>query len=115
MSKHKIKLTKEYVKNISNDTNKVVYDNEYVMNYLKSKYSVQTFFCTYMQPEQEYLYEIIINGNIIVNLEFNTQTKEILCISEVSITEYLNTINNEQEKKFLLLVSEIARESVAIS
>lgn len=97
MNKHKTELTKQNVQEILINNNKVLFENKYIINFLKKR-SIKTFFCIYMLPDQEYLYEIVINGGVILNLEFNTQTKEVLCTSEVRITDYLDTINNGQEK-----------------
>lgn len=109
MSKHK-ELTKKEIQENLHHANKILFENEHIINFLKRKFHIETLFCLYMQPEQEYLYEILVNGDIIINLEFNTQTKEVFCVSEENFTEYLNNINNRQERNFLLLVREIAYE-----
>ena len=110
MNKYKTKLTKKDIQENLYHANQILFENEYVVNFLKRKFHVETLCCLYMQPEQEYLYEILVNGDTIINIEFDTQTKEVFCVSEVNFTEYLNNINNRQEKKFLLLVREIAHE-----
>lgn len=112
MRNNKIALTKEYVQDILKSTNNVLMDNKYVVDFLYKKYKTNNIFCMHMLPEQEYLYEILINGNLIIHLEFNTQSKDIILTSEISIENYLNEIDDEQEKVFLLFASEIAQQTI---
>ena len=61
-----------------------------------------------MLPEEEDIYEILVNGTKIVNLEFNKRANVI------DIDEYIETLNNESGKLFFRLAKKIGMRNTNI-
>ena len=101
--------TKE-VKQSLDEFNDVLIKNTFLLQYLKKEFSASSAYCLSMLPEEEDIYEILVNGNIIVDLEFNKHTNETVAINVTDVDEYLKTLTNESGRVFFTLAKEIGKQ-----
>ena len=90
-----------------NEFNDVLLNNTFLINDLKKKFLATSAYCLSMLPEEEDIYEILVNGTKIVNLEFNKHANISYITNVIDIDEYIETLNNESGKLFFRLAKEI--------
>lgn len=102
--------TKE-VKQSLDKFNNILIKNTFLLQYLKKEFSASSAYCLSMLPEEEdIIYEILVNGNIIIDLEFNKHTNETVVINVTDVDEYLKTLTNESGRVFFTLAKEIGKQ-----
>ncbi|HFC6558318.1 hypothetical protein [Neisseria meningitidis] len=101
--------TKE-VKQSLDKFNNILIKNTFLLQYLKKEFSASSAYCLSMLPEEEDIYEILVNGNIIIDLEFNKHTNETVVINVTDVDEYLKTLTNESGRVFFTLAKEIGKQ-----
>lgn len=105
--KSRKKLTIIEVEDILNQNNTLL--NDKVLHVLYDKFNYKSIYCLYMLPEQEDLYQVLIDGILLVDFEVNKETNEFLFTSQMNIKDYLYSIKDPREKEFLQLASKIGR------
>lgn len=103
------RLTIEDVKNILIKSNSFL--NDRILNVLYDKFKYKTIYCMYMLPDDEDLYQVLIDGTWVVDFEVNRETNVFLFTSQVDIDSYMKCIDDQREKEFFRLASNIGRIS----
>lgn len=106
--------TREEVELLLNESNHILLGNIFLIEYLKKQFLATSAYCLSLLPVEEDIYEVLVNGSIIIELEFNRRTHDIFIVSTIDIDEYINTLTNESGKIFYRLAKEIGRQSINI-
>ena len=101
--------TKE-VKQSLDKFNNILIKNTFLLESLKKEFSASSDYCLSMLHEEVDIYEILVNGNIIIDLEFNKHTNETVVINVTDVDEYLKTLTNESGRVFFTLAKEIGKQ-----
>lgn len=111
MKKNSIKKwTLEEVKQSLDEFNWILLNNTFIVEYLKKEFAASSAYCLSMLPEEEDIYEVLVNGNILINLEFNKHTNEIFVCNTIDIDKYIDSLTNEAGKNFFRLAKEIGKQ-----
>lgn len=102
--------TEKEVRDNLNKFNWMLTDNIILMDILQKKFGARNVYCLGYLPTEVDYYEILINGEIIVDLEFDKFDKNIVINSVKPIKTYINEIKNEHSKKFHEIASKIGKE-----
>lgn len=97
--------TKGEVELLLNEFNDILLNNIFLIKYLKKEFLAKSVYCLSMLPEEEDIYEVLVNGSVLVNLEFNKHTNDVLVCS--IIDEYIKILNNESGRNFLDLLKKL--------
>lgn len=99
--------TENEVEQSLNEFNDILLNNTFLIDDLKKKLLATSAYCLSMLPEEEDIYEILVNGTKIVNLEFNKHANTSYITNVTDIDEYIKTLNNEAGKSFFRFAKKI--------
>ena len=105
--------TENEVEQSLNQFNDVLLKNTFLIDDLKKKFLATSAYCLSMLPEED-IYEILVNGTKIVNLEFNKHANTSYITNVIDIDEYIETLNNESGKLFFRLAKKIGMRNTNI-
>ena len=106
--------TENEVEQSLNEFNDIMLNNTFLIDDLKKKFLATSVYCLSMLPEEEDIYEILVNGTKIVNLEFNKHANTSYITNVIDIDEYIETLNNEAGKLFFRLAKKIGIRNINI-
>ena len=106
--------TENEVEQSLNEFNDILLNNTFLIDDLKKKFLATSAYCLSMLPEEEDIYEILVNGTKIVNLEFNKHANTSYITNVTDIDEYIKTLNNEAGKLFFRFAKEIGMRNTNI-
>lgn len=99
--------TENEVEQSLNEFNDILLNNTFLIDDLKKKFLATSAYCLSMLPEEEDIYEILVNGTKIVNLEFDKHANTSYITNVTDIDEYIKTLNNEAGKSFFRFAKKI--------
>lgn len=99
--------TENEVEQSLNEFNDILLNNTFLIDDLKKKFLATSAYCLSMLPEEEDIYEILVNGTRIVNLEFDKHANTSYITNVTDIDEYIETLNNEAGILFFRLAKKI--------
>ena len=99
--------TENEVEQSLNEFNDILLNNTFLIDDLKKKFLATSAYCLSMLPEEEDIYEILVNGTKIVSLEFNKHANTSYITNVTDIDEYIKTLNNEAGKSFFRFAKKI--------
>ncbi|WP_455229505.1 hypothetical protein [Kingella denitrificans] len=99
--------TENEVEQSLNEFNDILLNNTFLIDDLKKKFLATSAYCLSMLPEEEDIYEILVNGTKIVNLEFNKHANTSYITNVTDIDEYIKILNNEAGKSFFRFAKKI--------
>ena len=106
--------TENEVEQSLNEFNDVLLNNTFLIDDLKKKFLATSAYCLSMLPEEDDIYEILVNGTKIVNLEFDKHANTSYITNVSDIDEYIETLNNEAGKLFFRFAKEIGMRNTNI-
>lgn len=99
--------TENEVEQSLNEFNDILLNNTFLIDDLKKKLLATSAYCLSMLPEEEDIYEILVNGTKIINLEFNKHANTSYITNVTDIDDYIEKLNNEAGKLFFRLAKKI--------
>ena len=106
--------TENEVEQSLNAFNDILLNNIFLIEDLKKKFLATSAYCLSMLPEEEDIYEILVNGTKIVNLEFDKHANTSYITNVSDIDEYIETLNNEAGKLFFRLAKRIGMRNANV-
>ena len=106
--------TENEVEQSLNEFNDILLNNTFLIDDLKKKLLATSAYCLSMLPEEEDIYEILVNGTKIVNLEFDKHANTSYITNVTDIDDYIETLNNEAGKLFFRFAKKIGMQNANI-
>lgn len=105
-------ITKDLVFESLNGGEIFLKNNQYIIDYLKENFNAKSIYCLTMLPYQIHEFKTLVNGDLIVHIEFNPFDNSLLNVSSQSIDEYIDKLSDSRDKEFMIFAREIGQEKL---